>query len=76
MTPQEEETLWRNRFILVNVVRIVATIDALLGILLWQSDVFVEGGSIVGLPIAVIGVVVSFLGPRWLAAKWRTPPQA
>lgn len=75
MTPQDNETLWRNRFILVNVIRIAATIDVLLGLLLWQTDVFIEGGSIIGLPIALIGLVVSFMGPKWLAAKWRTPPR-
>ena len=76
MTPQEDEALWRNRFILVNVVRIAGTIDVLLGLLLWQSDTFVEGGSIVGLPVALVGLVISFLGPRWLASRWRTPPGA
>lgn len=75
MTPKEEETLWRNRFILVNLVRIGATIVVLLSLLLWQSDTFVEGGSILGFPLALAGLVVSFFGPKWLAQRWRTPPQ-
>jgi len=73
MTPQEEEALARNRFILMNLTRIGATIVVLLAILLWQSDLFVTGGTIIGLPIALAGLVVSFFGPRYLAAKWRTP---
>ena len=75
MTPREEETLWRNRFILVNLVRIGATVVVLLALALWQSDLFVEGGSIIGFPIALAGLTVSFLGPKWLARRWREPPR-
>jgi F0F1-type ATP synthase assembly protein I len=75
MTPQQEEAMWRNRFILINLTRIGATIVVLLAILLWQSDVFVTGGSIVGLPIALAALVASFFGPRYLAAKWHTPDE-
>lgn len=74
MTPKEEETLWRNRFILLNLVRIGATIVVLLSLALWQSDMFVEGGSIIGFPLALAALTVSFLGPKWLARRWREPP--
>jgi hypothetical protein len=74
MTPQEEETLWRNRFIAVNLLRIGATIFVLFALALWQSDLIVEGGSWLGLPLALLGLVVSFLGPNWLAARWRSRP--
>ena len=76
MTTPQDETMWRNRFILINLVRIGGTVVVLLAILLWQSDVFVEGGSIVGLPIAFAGLVASFFGPVYLARRWRTPPSA
>jgi hypothetical protein len=74
MTPQDDETLWRNRFIAINLVRIGATLVVLFALALWQSDMIVEGGSILGLPLALAGLVVSFWGPKWLAARWRTPP--
>lgn len=74
MTPRDEEAMWRNRFILINLVRIGGTLIVLLAILLWQSDVFVRGGSILGLPFAIAGLVLSFLGPKYLARRWRTPP--
>jgi hypothetical protein len=74
MIPPEDEALWRNRFIAINLVRIGGTVVTLLAILLWQSDVFVQGGSIVGFPLAVGGLAASFLGPRELARRWRTPP--
>ena len=75
MTPQEEEELWRNRFIAVNLLRIGATVFVLFALALWQSDLIVEGGSVLGLPLALAGLVVSFWGPKWLAQRWRTPPR-
>ena len=76
MTPQEQERMWRNRFILINLLRIGATIVVLMAILLWQTDLFIQGGSIFGFPIAIGALVVSFFGPKWLAHRWRTTPQS
>jgi hypothetical protein len=77
MTPQDDEDLWRNRFIAINLVRIGGTIVVLIGLAIWYSDLLVEGGSMaIGLPMALGGLVVSFWGPKWLAARWRTPPEA
>jgi hypothetical protein len=70
----DNDTLWRNRFILINLVRIGGTAIALVALLLWQSDTFVEGGHVAGFPIALAGLAISFGGPRWLARRWRTPP--
>ena len=74
MTEQEQERMWRNRFILINAVRIGATIVVLLALALWRSDLFVEGGSILGFPLALAALAVSFVGPKWLVRRWRTPP--
>lgn len=74
MTPRDDDSVWRNRFILINLVRIGATIVVLLALVLWQTDTFVEGGSIIGFPLALAGLVVSFWGPLWLARRWREPP--
>lgn len=74
MTPEQQEAQWRNRFIAMNLIRIGATGVVLLGLLLWQSDVFVRGGSILGLPIALAALVVSFFGPKYYASRYRTPP--
>jgi hypothetical protein len=71
---QIDETTWRNRFILMNLARIAGTAVVLFGIVLWQSDIIVEGGSIVGFPLAIAGLVASFGAPKWLARRWRTPP--
>ena len=74
MTNPDQDALWRNRFILMNLARIGATLVVLLGILIWQTDWLREGGlPEVGLPMALIGLIVSFGAPKWLARRWRTP---
>lgn len=74
MTQPQDEAMWRNRFILINLARIGGTIVTLLALLLWQSDVFVEGGHWIGFPLALAGLAASFLAPLHLVRKWRTPP--
>lgn len=78
MTPQpppEDIAAWRNRFIIMNVTRIAASLFVLLGLLVWQSDAIVEGGSIIGLPMAILGLIVSFGAPVLMSRKWRSPPE-
>jgi hypothetical protein len=74
MTQQEEHAMWRNRFILLQLVRIGGTVLTLFALALWQSDLIVEGGSILGFPLALAGLAISFVGPKKLARRWRTPP--
>jgi hypothetical protein len=75
MIPEDDETVWRNRFIAINLVRIGGTVVVLIGLAIWHSDLLAEGGSIVlGMPMALAGLVASFWGPKWLAARWKTPP--
>ena len=75
MTPEQEHKMWRNRFIAMNLVRIGGTVVVFFALALWQSDLIVEGGSILGFPLALAGLVVSFFGPKWLAGRWRTSPR-
>jgi protein-S-isoprenylcysteine O-methyltransferase Ste14 len=71
MTPPDNDDLWRNRFIIVNLVRIGATAVVMLALAIWYTNLLVPGGSIViGLPLALAGVVVSFWGPKWLSRHW------
>ena len=77
MTKNDPEALARKRFILINLAGIAGTIVALLGLAIWYSDLLVEDGSIaIGMPKALIGVIASFGAPRYLARRWRTPPQS
>jgi hypothetical protein len=75
MTPDKDEALWRNRFIAVNMMRIGATAVVLLGLVIWQSDVIVPGGSILGFPITILALIVSFWGPKWLSRHWQKQPR-
>lgn len=69
------EATWRNRFIAINLARIGGTLVALFGLVIWQGDLLREGGwAAVGIPMTLVGLLVSFVGPRWLASRWRTPP--
>ena len=72
----QDEAVWRNRFILLQLIRIGGTLVVLFSLVLWQTDMIVPGGSIVGLPLAFAGLVVSFFGPKWLAGRWLRPPQS
>lgn len=70
-----DEATWRNRFVLLNLTRIGGTIVVLIGLAIWHSDWIRQGGAVeVGLPLALIGLAVSFGAPKWLARKWQTPP--
>ena len=71
MTPQDDD-LWRNRFVAVNLMRIGGTAIVLFGLILWQTDVIVAGGDPwLGIPLVAIGLVASFRGPIALARHWK-----
>lgn len=76
MNDPTSDATWRNRFIIVNLVQIGGTLVVLFALALWQTDLVVEGGSVVGFPLALVGLVISFFGRRWLARRWKTPPRA
>jgi protein-S-isoprenylcysteine O-methyltransferase Ste14 len=72
MTPNDNDDLWRNRFIAVNLVRIGGTIVVLIGLAIWQTNVVRPGGiPALGLPLALIGLVASFWGPVALSRHWK-----
>ncbi|HEX5181963.1 MAG TPA: hypothetical protein VFW19_02305 [Allosphingosinicella sp.] len=72
MTPRDNDDLWRNRFIIVNLVRIGGAALALLGCAIWYTDLLIpQGSTVIGLPLALIGLVVSFQGPIWLSRHWK-----
>jgi hypothetical protein len=66
-----DETTWRNRFITMQLTRIGGTVVVLIGLLVWYSDVIAPPSLVIGLPIALIGLVISFWGPKYLSRKWR-----
>lgn len=69
-----DDQLWRNRFILINLVRIGGTLVVLFGLVVWHGDLIREGGHVlIGLPLTLGGLAASFLAPQWLSARWRSP---
>lgn len=69
---EHDEKVWRERFIQINMTRIGGTLIVLLGLVVWQTDVFAPGGSPwIGFPLAIIGLIVSFGGPVWLTKRWK-----
>ena len=75
MTQPSDDDMWRNRFILLNLTRIVGTIVVLLGLAVWQGDLLREGGAAeIGIPLVIVGLAASFGAPKWFARRWRTPP--
>jgi hypothetical protein len=72
MTPQNDDDLWRNRFIIVNMMRIGGAAVALLGCAVWYTSLLIPNGSaLIGVPMALAGLVVSFQGPAWLSRRWK-----
>jgi hypothetical protein len=69
---ERDDAVWRERFIQINMTRIGGTLVVLLGLIVWQTNVFTPGGSaLIGFPMAMIGLVVSFAGPIWIAKRWK-----
>lgn len=71
VTNEVDPKTWRNRFFLMFAAQIGGTALALFGLVLWQTDYIVTGGSIVGFALALVGLAVSFFIPRVLAKRWK-----
>ena len=76
MSAHDPDTIARNRFVAMNLARIGGTVIVLIGLAIWQTDLVAPGGiPWLGFGLALIGLVLSFFSPKWLAARWRTPPE-
>ena len=74
-TPPIGDDEWRRRFILLNLVRIGGSVVCILGLAIWQTNLVQPGGwPEVGLPMALLGLLISFPGAQALVRRWRTPP--
>lgn len=75
-TPPPTDDEWRRRFILLNLVRIGGTAVVMLGLAIWYTPLLRPGGwPGLGLPMALLGLLISFPGAQLLVRRWRTPPE-
>lgn len=70
--PVSEETA-RNRWAVIQVMRVAGIALVIIGILMVRG--VIETSPYVGYALIVIGLVDGFGMPQLLARKWRTPPQ-
>ena len=69
-----DDDLWKRRFLLVTLVRLVGTTLALLGMVVAFGDLVQPGGNrALGLVLIAAGLVALSLGPRMLSRRWRQP---
>ena len=69
-----DKAMWRNRFLVMNLIRFAGLAGVLASLLLWQGDTFVRGGTTIGLPLGLAFLVLFFFGPKLYAARFREPP--
>jgi len=75
--PDESDAVARNRWVVIQAMRVGGVAFAILGIMM-ARDVVVIGGDdnrLVGYGFIVIGLLDAFVVPQYLARKWRTPRQ-
>ena len=71
--PSAEATA-RNRFFIIQLVRLSGIALILSGLLIWRGDIVQPGGNMgIGLPILIVGILDSTIVPRLLTRRWRSP---
>ena len=66
-----DEQLWKQRFLIVNLARLVGLATILLGMVIGYTNLVREGGwPVVGLIIALLGAVDAIFAPRLLKKAW------
>lgn len=64
----------QQRFMLLNAARGVGAIVMIVGLVIWYTDLVQVGGdAIIGGVTFALGLALSFLLPKFLARRWRTP---
>ena len=70
----EEDRLARNRYFIIVGVNLAATAGAVLGLLIAGRSVTTEY-TVLGCAVLLGSLYMMAVVPRWLARRWRTPPQ-
>lgn len=75
MTPEEKEAQAKVRFFALSLLRLAGAVMVMMGIVI-ASGRFATVPVAVGFVLVAIGFVDLAMGPRMLARRWRTPPDA
>lgn len=75
MTPDPREQQAKRRFWLLSLVRLGGAMLVLFGIVVTAGRLQPIAPA-AGYLLIVLGLVAMSLIPRWLARRWRTPPDA
>ena len=66
-----DEQLWKQRFLIFNLARLVGLATILLGMVIGYTNLVREGGwPVVGLIIALLGGIDAIFAPRLLKKAW------
>ena len=75
MTPEQKDAQARNRFFALGLLRVAGAVMVMFGIVIasgrWEPLPIALGYALV-----VLGFLDLALLPRFLARRWRTPPEA
>jgi membrane protein YdbS with pleckstrin-like domain len=70
----EEDRLARNRYYIIAGTNLLATAGAVLGLLIAGRSATTEY-TVFGCVVLLGSLYMMAVVPRWLARRWRTPPQ-
>ena len=69
----DDEALARNRYMIIQAMRIFGVALTIGGILITRGKIALD--PIIGYAFIAVGLIDAFGAPLLLARKWRTPPE-
>ena len=70
----DADRLARGRLLQLTLIRLAGVVLMFGGLLIATTDLLRDGGvPLVGVPIALLGLLESLLLPKMFARRWRTP---
>ncbi len=67
----DDEALWKRRFLIFTLVRLAGLATFFLGIAIAFSDLVRDGGwPVVGVIVAIMGLIDAVFAPRILKLQW------
>jgi hypothetical protein len=73
MDNRDADTTARNRFLVINLLRLGGAAMVLIGLLMTADRI--GGGAVLGYVLLVLGLLDMFAVPQVLSRRWRTPPE-